>query len=66
MNLADHIVSTLRGKPMTLPALHAAMNNLVDHNWPEEFFAERIAQLLHIGRIVRNADETYSLPDSAA
>ena len=64
MNLADNIVRALRNQTMTLEALYQAMNDASEYDWSEEFFAERVAQLLLIGRIVKDGDK-YAVPWSA-
>jgi hypothetical protein len=66
MNLPDNIIAALRQQPMTLPEIREAMNDISDYDWSEEFFATRIAQLVLIGRITRNADEIFSVPENPA
>lgn len=64
MNLADHIVIALRAKPMTFSALQQFMNDMADHPWGEQFFKERIAQLLLHKTVVEDADGRLSVPET--
>lgn len=63
MNLHDNIVATLRGQRLTLAELHAAMNAQTCHPWSEQFFKERIAQLLLHRTVVLDAEGRLSVTE---
>ncbi len=62
MKLHDHIISALRDKSMTLPAIREAVNEATQHAWLEGFFAIQVALLVWRGKILKQG-EKFALPD---